>query len=69
MDMLPLYDVSDLVGIASLRCHVIFGPSPTYHSENGVEDEEDLYDYVYDDDEGGEVYEDLMKAEAVPPPV
>ncbi|XP_048882381.1 guanine nucleotide exchange factor VAV3 isoform X1 [Brienomyrus brachyistius] len=36
--------------------------------ENGVEDEEDLYDYVYDDDEGGEVYEDLMKAEAVPPP-
>ncbi|KAK1794870.1 hypothetical protein P4O66_010071, partial [Electrophorus voltai] len=35
--------------------------------ENGVDDEEDLYDCVYDDD-GGEVYEDLMKAEAVPPP-
>ncbi|KAK3551093.1 hypothetical protein QTP70_012455 [Hemibagrus guttatus] len=32
-------------------------------SENGVEDEEDLYDCVYDD-EGGEVYEDLMKMEA-----
>ncbi|XP_041127021.1 guanine nucleotide exchange factor VAV3-like isoform X1 [Polyodon spathula] len=36
--------------------------------ENGVEDEEDLYDCVYGEDEGGEVYEDLMKAEAAPPP-
>ncbi|KAG9276798.1 guanine nucleotide exchange factor VAV3 isoform X1 [Astyanax mexicanus] len=36
--------------------------------ENGVDDEEDLYDCVYDDDEGGEVYEDLMKAEAGAPP-
>ncbi|XP_062376631.1 guanine nucleotide exchange factor VAV3-like isoform X2 [Sardina pilchardus] len=36
--------------------------------ENGVEDEEDLYDCVYDDGEGEEVYEDLMKAETVPPP-
>uniref|UniRef100_A0A6Q2Y4S2 Vav guanine nucleotide exchange factor 3 n=1 Tax=Esox lucius TaxID=8010 RepID=A0A6Q2Y4S2_ESOLU len=36
--------------------------------ENGVEDEEDLYDCVYDDEDGGEIYEDLMKAEAVPPP-
>uniref|UniRef100_A0AAX7UVK5 Vav guanine nucleotide exchange factor 3 n=1 Tax=Astatotilapia calliptera TaxID=8154 RepID=A0AAX7UVK5_ASTCA len=36
--------------------------------ENGVEDEEDLYDCVYDDEEGGEIYEDLMKTEAVPPP-
>ncbi|XDV47728.1 hypothetical protein PO909_017293 [Leuciscus waleckii] len=35
--------------------------------ENGVEDEEDLYDCVYDDDEGGEVYEDLMKVEVVQP--
>uniref|UniRef100_A0AAY4D8D3 Vav guanine nucleotide exchange factor 3 n=1 Tax=Denticeps clupeoides TaxID=299321 RepID=A0AAY4D8D3_9TELE len=33
-----------------------------------VEDEEDLYDCVYDDGEGEEVYEDLMKAESVPPP-
>uniref|UniRef100_A0A669B265 Vav guanine nucleotide exchange factor 3 n=1 Tax=Oreochromis niloticus TaxID=8128 RepID=A0A669B265_ORENI len=32
--------------------------------ENGVEDEEDLYDCVYDDEEGGEIYEDLMKTEA-----
>lgn len=38
-------------------------------SENGVEDEEDLYDCVYDDDEGGEVYEDLMKVELVQPQV
>ncbi|MED6286962.1 Guanine nucleotide exchange factor vav3 [Characodon lateralis] len=36
--------------------------------ENGVEDEEDLYACVYDDEEGGEIYEDLMKTEAVPPP-
>uniref|UniRef100_A0A3Q2CVY0 Vav guanine nucleotide exchange factor 3 n=1 Tax=Cyprinodon variegatus TaxID=28743 RepID=A0A3Q2CVY0_CYPVA len=31
--------------------------------ENGVEDEEDLYACVYDDEEGGEIYEDLMKTE------
>uniref|UniRef100_A0A673W7K7 Vav guanine nucleotide exchange factor 3 n=1 Tax=Salmo trutta TaxID=8032 RepID=A0A673W7K7_SALTR len=37
--------------------------------EKGVEDEEDLYDCVYDDEDGGEIYEDLMKAEAVPPPL
>lgn len=34
-----------------------------------MEDEEDLYDCVYDDEEGGEIYEDLMKTEAIPPPV
>lgn len=33
-----------------------------------MDDEEDLYDCVYDDD-GGEVYEDLMKMEAGAPPV
>ncbi|KAJ3611748.1 hypothetical protein NHX12_021762, partial [Muraenolepis orangiensis] len=36
--------------------------------ENGVEDEEDLYDCVYDDEDGGEIYEDLMKTGVVPPP-
>ncbi|CAG5895745.1 guanine nucleotide exchange factor VAV3 isoform 2-T2 [Menidia menidia] len=36
--------------------------------ENGVEDEEDLYDCVYDDEDGGEIYEDLMKTEVIPPP-
>lgn len=34
-----------------------------------MEDEEDLYDCVYDDEDGGEIYEDLMKTEALPPPV
>lgn len=38
-------------------------------SEKVVEDEEDLYDCVYDDEDGGEIYEDLMKTEALPPPV
>lgn len=38
-------------------------------SEKGVEDEEDLYDCVYDDEDGGEIYEDLMKTEDIPPPV
>lgn len=42
---------------------------PVCCSENQVEDEEDLYDCVYDDEEGGEIYEDLMKTEVVPPPV
>uniref|UniRef100_A0A8D3C4T3 Vav guanine nucleotide exchange factor 3 n=1 Tax=Scophthalmus maximus TaxID=52904 RepID=A0A8D3C4T3_SCOMX len=36
--------------------------------ENELEDEEDLYDCVYDDEDGGEIYEDLMKTEALPPP-
>lgn len=34
-----------------------------------MDDEEDLYDCVYDDEEGGEIYEDLMKTESVRPPV
>lgn len=38
-------------------------------SETRVEDEEDLYDCVYGEDEGGEVYEDLMKAEEAQQPV
>lgn len=29
-----------------------------------MNEDEDLYDCVYGEDEGGEVYEDLMKAEA-----
>lgn len=44
-------------------------PCPVCYSENEVEDEEDLYDCVYDDEDGGEIYEDLMKTEAIPPPV
>lgn len=38
-------------------------------SEKGVDDEEDLYDCVYDDEDGGEIYEDLMKTEGIAPPV
>lgn len=38
-------------------------------SEKVVDDEEDLYDCVYDDEDGGEIYEDLMKTEAIAPPV
>lgn len=34
-----------------------------------MEDEEGLYDCVYGEDEGGEVYEDLMKAEEAQQPV
>lgn len=34
-----------------------------------MEDEEDLYDCVYGEDDGGEVYEDLMKAEEAQQPV
>ncbi|CAL8294566.1 unnamed protein product [Lota lota] len=36
--------------------------------KNGLEDEEDLYDCVYDDEDGGEIYEDLMKTDIIPPP-
>lgn len=34
-----------------------------------MDDEDDLYDCVYGEDEGGEVYEDLMKAEEAHQPV
>uniref|UniRef100_A0A4W3HZN5 Vav 3 guanine nucleotide exchange factor b n=1 Tax=Callorhinchus milii TaxID=7868 RepID=A0A4W3HZN5_CALMI len=36
--------------------------------ETGVDEDDELYDCVYGEDEGGEVYEDLMKAEAAQPP-
>lgn len=41
-----------------------FSPFTLYSSETRVNEDEDLYDCVYGEDEGGEVYEDLMKAEA-----
>lgn len=40
------------------------------HSENVPEDEDDLYAAVYgleDDYAGGEIYEDLMRTEQLPP--
>lgn len=48
---------------------VVFLLSTLPSSETGVDEDEDLYDCVYGEDEGGEVYEDLMKAEAVLQPV
>uniref|UniRef100_A0A669Q400 Vav guanine nucleotide exchange factor 3 n=1 Tax=Phasianus colchicus TaxID=9054 RepID=A0A669Q400_PHACC len=36
--------------------------------ETGVDEDEELYDCVYGEDEGGEVYEDLMKDEAAQQP-
>uniref|UniRef100_A0A8D0DAK2 Vav guanine nucleotide exchange factor 3 n=1 Tax=Sander lucioperca TaxID=283035 RepID=A0A8D0DAK2_SANLU len=56
-----LFDVRDFGKVSTIFCHVCC-------SENGLEDEEDLYDCVYDDEDGGEIYEDLMKTEAIPPP-
>nr|XP_025727862.1 guanine nucleotide exchange factor VAV3 [Callorhinus ursinus] len=41
----------------------IYKGLPDLIDESHVEDEEGLYDCVYGEDEGGEVYEDLMKAE------
>uniref|UniRef100_A0A8C6T2L2 Vav guanine nucleotide exchange factor 3 n=1 Tax=Neogobius melanostomus TaxID=47308 RepID=A0A8C6T2L2_9GOBI len=41
--------------------------TPTLYSSK-MEDEEELYDCVYDDEDGGEIYEDLMKTEAIAPP-
>uniref|UniRef100_A0AAY5EIN8 Vav guanine nucleotide exchange factor 3 n=1 Tax=Electrophorus electricus TaxID=8005 RepID=A0AAY5EIN8_ELEEL len=60
-----LFDVRDFE--ESVEDEDIYNHLEDLIDENGVDDEEDLYDCVYDDD-GGEVYEDLMKAEAVPPP-
>lgn len=41
----------------------------SFFSETGVDEDEELYDCVYGEDEGGEVYEDLMKDEAAQQPV
>nr|XP_033772296.1 guanine nucleotide exchange factor VAV3 isoform X2 [Geotrypetes seraphini] len=41
----------------------IYKALPDLMDESGVDDDEELYDCVYGEDEGGEVYEDLMKVE------
>uniref|UniRef100_H2ZVV4 Vav guanine nucleotide exchange factor 3 n=1 Tax=Latimeria chalumnae TaxID=7897 RepID=H2ZVV4_LATCH len=46
----------------------IYKALPDLIDENSVDDDEELYDCVYGEDEGGGVYEDLMKAEAALPP-
>lgn len=45
----------------------IYKGLPDLIDEAGVDEDEGLYDCVYGEDEGGEVYEDLMKAEAAQP--
>uniref|UniRef100_A0A3Q1BXV5 Vav guanine nucleotide exchange factor 3 n=1 Tax=Amphiprion ocellaris TaxID=80972 RepID=A0A3Q1BXV5_AMPOC len=75
-----LFDVRDFGKVYHRLLSVCFyRPFPTEesvedediynHLEDLIEyDEEDLYDCVYDDEDGGEIYEDLMKTEAIPPP-
>ncbi|KAI1236628.1 hypothetical protein IHE44_0014881 [Lamprotornis superbus] len=46
----------------------IYKGLPDLIDESGVEEDEELYDCVYGEDEGGEVYEDLMKDEAAQQP-
>ncbi|XP_053324851.1 guanine nucleotide exchange factor VAV3 [Spea bombifrons] len=52
----------------SVQDEDIYKALPDLIDESGVDDDEELYyDCVYTEDEGGEVYEDLMKAEASVP--
>uniref|UniRef100_A0A8D0KYI6 Vav guanine nucleotide exchange factor 3 n=1 Tax=Strix occidentalis caurina TaxID=311401 RepID=A0A8D0KYI6_STROC len=46
----------------------IYKGLPDLIDETGVDEDEELYDCVYGEDEGGEVYEDLMKDEATQQP-
>uniref|UniRef100_A0AAX7U7X6 Vav guanine nucleotide exchange factor 3 n=1 Tax=Astatotilapia calliptera TaxID=8154 RepID=A0AAX7U7X6_ASTCA len=71
-ELFEAFDLFDVRDFGKVRHDCYSVTALFFHlscSENGVEDEEDLYDCVYDDEEGGEIYEDLMKTEAVPPPV
>lgn len=52
----------------SINDEDIYKALPDLIDETHVEDEEGLYDCVYGEDEGGEVYEDLMKAEEAQQP-
>uniref|UniRef100_A0A3B4X2V6 Vav guanine nucleotide exchange factor 3 n=1 Tax=Seriola lalandi dorsalis TaxID=1841481 RepID=A0A3B4X2V6_SERLL len=58
-----LFDVRDF-GKVRQDFSVTCKEMEAYFLPNEVEDEEDLYDCVYDDGDGGEIYEDLMKTEA-----
>ncbi|NXP49506.1 VAV3 factor, partial [Heliornis fulica] len=46
----------------------VYKSLPDLIDETGVDEDEELYDCVYGEDEGGEVYEDLMKDEAAQQP-
>uniref|UniRef100_A0A8C5HEF1 Vav guanine nucleotide exchange factor 3 n=1 Tax=Gouania willdenowi TaxID=441366 RepID=A0A8C5HEF1_GOUWI len=69
-----LFDVRDFGKVGLIACNLHWVCCAETHvrcvccSENELEDEEDLYDCVYEDEEGGEIYEDLMKTEAIAPP-
>uniref|UniRef100_A0A5F8H3V2 Vav guanine nucleotide exchange factor 3 n=1 Tax=Monodelphis domestica TaxID=13616 RepID=A0A5F8H3V2_MONDO len=52
----------------SVNDEEIYKGLPDLIDETRADDEEDLYDCVYGEDEGGEVYEDLMKAEEAQQP-
>ncbi|XP_077409972.1 guanine nucleotide exchange factor VAV3 isoform X1 [Vanacampus margaritifer] len=75
LSKLSLTPVAQQTGIRSFPTEERLDDESIYNQledlidENRVEDEEDLYDCVYDGEEGGEIYEDLMKTEAVAPPV
>ncbi|KAM4721082.1 guanine nucleotide exchange factor VAV3 [Rhinophrynus dorsalis] len=52
----------------SIQDEDIYKSLPDLIDESGADDDEELYyDCVYHEDEGGEVYEDLMKAEVAVP--
>ncbi|XP_053549756.1 guanine nucleotide exchange factor VAV3 isoform X2 [Bombina bombina] len=53
----------------SVQDEDVYKSLPDLIDESGVEEDEELYyDCVYHEDEGGEVYEDLMKAETLTAP-
>uniref|UniRef100_A0A7N6BEH7 Vav guanine nucleotide exchange factor 3 n=1 Tax=Anabas testudineus TaxID=64144 RepID=A0A7N6BEH7_ANATE len=66
-----LFDVRDFGKVRPFPTEESVEDEDIYnHLEDLIEwDEEDLYDCVYNDEEGGEIYEDLMKTEVAPPPV
>uniref|UniRef100_A0A3B3Z695 Vav guanine nucleotide exchange factor 3 n=1 Tax=Periophthalmus magnuspinnatus TaxID=409849 RepID=A0A3B3Z695_9GOBI len=76
-DLFEAFDLFDVRDFGKVRTAVYVKPFPTEESvqdeeiynhledliDEKVEDEEDLYDCVFDDEDGGEIYEDLMKTE------
>uniref|UniRef100_A0A3Q2YK50 Vav guanine nucleotide exchange factor 3 n=1 Tax=Hippocampus comes TaxID=109280 RepID=A0A3Q2YK50_HIPCM len=67
-ELFEAFDLFDVRDFGKVRYRYHRSPFAFASNENRVEDEEDLYDCVYDDEEGGEIYEDLMKTEALAPP-
>uniref|UniRef100_A0A8B9PG85 Vav guanine nucleotide exchange factor 3 n=1 Tax=Apteryx owenii TaxID=8824 RepID=A0A8B9PG85_APTOW len=59
-ELFEAFDLFDVRDFGKVRILLII--------ETGVDEDEELYDCVYGEDEGGEVYEDLMKDEAAQQP-